>query len=84
MVYLHAELASYDLPHGNLKTGNVLLAPDFEPILTDYGLIPLVNPSAAPNVLFAFKSPESPHVSPKSDVYCFGIVLIEILTSRFP
>lgn len=83
MAYLHAELA-YDLPHGNLKTGNVLLATDFEPILADYGLIALINPSAAPNVLFAFKSPEAPHVSPKSDVYCFGVVILEILTGKFP
>ncbi|PKU84927.1 pollen receptor-like kinase 3 [Dendrobium catenatum] len=84
MSYLHAELDSYDLPHGNLKTGNVLLGPDFEPILADYGLIALVNPAAAPNVLFAFKSPEAPHVSPKSDVYCFGVVILEIITGKFP
>ncbi|KAG0501849.1 hypothetical protein HPP92_001921 [Vanilla planifolia] len=87
MAYLHAELSTYELPHGNLKTGNVLLTPDFEPLLTDFGLAALVNPSNAPNLLFAYKTPEAlqlHQVSPKSDVYCFGIVVLEILTGKFP
>ncbi|KAK8969257.1 putative inactive leucine-rich repeat receptor-like protein kinase [Platanthera guangdongensis] len=84
MAYLHAELASYDLPHGNLKTANVLLGDDFEPLLADYGLIALANSTAASAALFAHKSPEAPHVSHKSDVFCFGVVILEILTGRFP
>ncbi|KAL0909482.1 hypothetical protein M5K25_020356 [Dendrobium thyrsiflorum] len=87
MAYLHAELVSYEVPHGNLKTANVLLSPTFDPLLADYGLIALVNPDVAPTVLFSFKAPEAQHlrhVSPKSDVFCFGVVLLEILTGKFP
>ncbi|KAI0495691.1 hypothetical protein KFK09_021994 [Dendrobium nobile] len=87
MAYLHAELVSYEVPHGNLKTANVLLSPTFDPLIADYGLIALVNPDVAPTVLFSFKSPEAQHlrhVSPKSDVFCFGVVLLEILTGKFP
>ncbi|XP_072991942.1 pollen receptor-like kinase 3 [Typha latifolia] len=85
--YLHAELRSLDCPHGNLKSGNVLLGADFEPLLVDYGFLGLINTSQAPHAMFAFKSPESllhRHVSPKSDVYCLGVVLLELLTGKFP
>ncbi|XP_020573839.1 pollen receptor-like kinase 3 [Phalaenopsis equestris] len=87
MAYLHAELISYEVPHGNLKTANVLLSPTFDPLLADYGLIAFINPDVAPSVLFSFKAPEAQHlrhVSPKSDVFCFGVVLLEILTGKFP
>ncbi|XP_008786941.2 pollen receptor-like kinase 3 [Phoenix dactylifera] len=87
IAYLHVELAALDVPHGNLKSGNVLLRPDFDPILVDYGFIGLVNPSQASQVMFSYKSPETlqyRHVSPKSDVYCLGVVMLEVLTGKFP
>ncbi|KAK1264338.1 putative inactive leucine-rich repeat receptor-like protein kinase [Acorus gramineus] len=85
MSYLHSELSqTHTLPHGNLKSGNVLLSSDFDPLLTDYGLHPLVTPSVAPSALLAFHSPESHNPSPKSDVYCLGILVLEILTGKFP
>ncbi|KAJ0983792.1 hypothetical protein J5N97_002148 [Dioscorea zingiberensis] len=85
--YLHAELVATDIPHGNLKSGNVLLNANFDPLIADYGYITLVNPSVACNTMFAYKSPEAiqhRHVSPKSDVYCLGIIILEILTGKFP
>lgn len=87
MAHLHSELSSADIPHGNLKSGNVLLSPDFEPLLVDYGFLPLVNPSLASAAMFAYRSPESlrhHHISAKSDVYCLGILLLELLTGKFP
>ncbi|KAJ7963311.1 putative Receptor-like kinase [Quillaja saponaria] len=86
MHYLHTELAS-ELPHGNLKSSNVLLGPDYEPLLSDYGFIALINTINRPQGLFAYKAPEAVQygqVSPKCDVYCFGIVILEILTGKFP
>ena len=87
MHYLHKELSSSDLPHGNLKSSNVLLGPEYEPLLIDYGFIHLVNPSSFNHTLFAYKSPEaSQHnqISPRSDVFCLGVVILEILTGKFP
>ncbi|XP_061343497.1 pollen receptor-like kinase 3 [Gastrolobium bilobum] len=87
MTYLHTELASSNLPHGNLKSSNVLLGPDYEPMLVDYGFIHLVNPSSARQALFAYKAPEAAQqgqVSPICDVYCLGVVILEILTGKFP
>ncbi|CAA2972466.1 pollen receptor-like kinase 3 [Olea europaea subsp. europaea] len=85
--YLHAELASLELPHGNLKSSNVLLTATYEPLLTDYGFCSLINSTQGSQVLVAYKSPEAvlQHpVSPKSDVYCLGIIIFEILTGKFP
>jgi len=87
MRYLHKELASSDLPHGNLKSSNVLLGPDNEPMLVDYGFSRMVNPSSAAQILFAYKAPEAAQhgqISHGCDVYCLGVVILEILTGKFP
>ncbi|XP_030530433.2 pollen receptor-like kinase 3 [Rhodamnia argentea] len=85
--FLRSEFASYDLPHGNLKSSNVLLDADYEPLLSDYAFHPLINSAQAAQAMFAYKAPESlqnQQVSPKCDVYCLGIVILEILTGKFP
>lgn len=87
MQFLHEEFASYELPHGNLKSSNVLLSETYEPLISDYAFLPLLQPDSASQALFAFKSPEfaqSQQVSPKSDVYCLGVVLLEVMTGKFP
>ncbi|KAG4937912.1 hypothetical protein JHK85_044636 [Glycine max] len=87
MHYLYTVLGSSDLPHGNLKSSNVLLGPDNEPMLVDYGFSHMVNPSTIAQTLFAYKAPEAAQqgqVSRSCDVYCLGVVIIEILTGRFP
>lgn len=84
--YLHTELASYDLPHGNLKSSNVLLTPDNEPLLSEYGFSPLTNPSVIGQAQIAYKAPEIAKfgISPKCDVYCLGLIILEILTGKYP
>lgn len=75
------------VPHGHLKSSNVLLDDSFEPILTDYALLPVMNRSHASQVMVAFKSPEcAQHGKPskKSDIWSFGILILEILTGKFP
>ncbi|KAF8027928.1 hypothetical protein BT93_E0760 [Corymbia citriodora subsp. variegata] len=87
LAFLHSELASYDLPHGNLKSSNILLSSDYEPLLNDYGFHPLINPSQVAQTLFAYKAPEISQqgsISPKCDVYCLGLIILEVLTGKFP
>lgn len=85
--YLHTEYASAEVPHGNLKSCNVLLTTSYEPLLSDYGFYPLINSAQASQALFALKTPEYiqyQQVAPKSDIYCFGIIILEIVTGKFP
>uniref|UniRef100_A0A0E0L8Z6 non-specific serine/threonine protein kinase n=1 Tax=Oryza punctata TaxID=4537 RepID=A0A0E0L8Z6_ORYPU len=85
--FLHGELAGHEVPHGNLKSANILLAPDFEPLLVDFGYSGLINHMQSPNSMIAHRAPEcaAGHpVSAKADVYCLGIVLLELLTGKFP
>ncbi|GMI89397.1 pollen receptor like kinase 3 [Hibiscus trionum] len=85
--YIHTQLATYVVPHGNLKSSNVLLTESYDPLLNDYGFHPFVNSDSVAQGLFAYKSPEclqNQHVSPKSDVYCLGVVILEIMTGKCP
>ncbi|GMH04006.1 hypothetical protein Nepgr_005845 [Nepenthes gracilis] len=85
--YVHQ---AWRLVHGNLKSSNVLLGSDFEACITDYGLAALADSSSLddPNSL-GYKAPEirkSSHHIPtsKSDVYAFGVLLLELLTGKLP
>ncbi|KAL4320104.1 hypothetical protein GQ457_18G001670 [Hibiscus cannabinus] len=86
--YIHTQLATNVVPHGNLKTSNVLLTETYDPLLTNYGFHPFINSDRVAQRLFAYKSPEclqnQQHVSPKSDVYCLGIVILETMTGKYP
>ncbi|KAG6522144.1 pollen receptor-like kinase 3 [Zingiber officinale] len=87
LAYLHTELPFIDAPHGNIKSGNVVLTLDFEPRLTDFGFLPMVNASQAGTVMQCLRTPEvlaGRPVSPRSDVYCFGVLLLELMTGKFP
>ncbi|KAG8388473.1 hypothetical protein BUALT_Bualt02G0129400 [Buddleja alternifolia] len=86
LAYLHAELPTLTVPHAHLKSSNVLLGKDFDPLLMDYTLVPVVNPPQVHNVLVAYKSPEyaqQGHTCKKTDVWCLGILILETLTGKF-
>ncbi|XXG64378.1 hypothetical protein AAC387_Pa05g2349 [Persea americana] len=86
--YLHNELPILTLPHGHLKSSNVLLNDSFEPILMDYALAPVMNKDHARQLMVAYKSPECVQhvnqVNRKSDVWSLGILILEIMTGKFP
>ncbi|KAG7026196.1 Pollen receptor-like kinase 1, partial [Cucurbita argyrosperma subsp. argyrosperma] len=87
MSYLYTSLPSIAAPHGHLKSSNVLLDESLEPLLTDYGLIPVANVEHGQTLMMAYKSPEYAHlgrISKKTDVWSFGILILEMLTGRFP
>ncbi|KAJ9548417.1 hypothetical protein OSB04_020960 [Centaurea solstitialis] len=85
--YLYNKLPSLIVPHGHLKSSNVLLERNYEPLLTDYGLVPLTNPELAREIMMAYKSPEykqTGRISKRTDIWCLGILILEIMTGKIP
>ncbi|KAJ8760155.1 hypothetical protein K2173_011011 [Erythroxylum novogranatense] len=86
MAYLYNELPIM-VPHGHLKSSNVLLDDSMEPLLTDYALRPVINPESAHSLMVAYKSPEYTlhgRTTNKTDIWSLGILILEILTGKFP
>ncbi|KAJ8553167.1 hypothetical protein K7X08_023845 [Anisodus acutangulus] len=87
LAYLHNELPSLALPHGHLKSSNVLLDKYYNPLLMDYTLVPLVNLSQVQHLLVAYKAPEYAQlgrITRKTDVWSLGILILETLTGKLP
>ncbi|GER36940.1 leucine-rich repeat protein kinase family protein [Striga asiatica] len=75
--------------HGNIKPSNILLTPDMEPVISDFGLDWLVHGPArhvnnvGPTSLYrAPESLDNPKPSAKWDVYSLGILSLEMLTGK--
>ena len=87
LAYIHQ---ASKLVHGNLKSSNVLLGPDFEACLTDYCLAILADTTVSDDDVNSagYRAPETRksirQATPKSDVYTFGVLLLELLTGKLP
>ncbi|KAL7589179.1 pollen receptor-like kinase 2 [Lactuca sativa] len=82
---LYIKLPSLIVPHGHLKSSNVLLNKNYEPLLADYGLVPVTNPEHAFDLMMAYKSPEYKQhgrISKRTDIWCLGIMILEVLTGK--
>uniref|UniRef100_A0A0E0K883 Protein kinase domain-containing protein n=1 Tax=Oryza punctata TaxID=4537 RepID=A0A0E0K883_ORYPU len=92
LAYLHHDCRPQVL-HLNIKSSNIMLDKDFEAKLSDYGfgkLLPVLGSYELSRLHAAigYIAPElaSPSLrySDKSDVFSFGVVLLEIVTGRKP
>ncbi|TYJ98108.1 putative inactive receptor kinase [Cucumis melo var. makuwa] len=84
LAHLHV---SGKLVHGNIKSSNILLRPNHDAAVSDFGLNPLFGASTPPNRIAGYRAPEvveTRKVTFKSDVYSFGVLLLELLTGKSP
>ncbi|PKI43965.1 hypothetical protein CRG98_035641 [Punica granatum] len=92
LAYLHED-SNPRVIHRDFKSSNILLEHDFTPKLSDFGLARAAqdegNRQVSTQVMgtFGYLAPEyamTGHLLVKSDVYSYGVVLLELLTGRKP
>ncbi|KAL0304120.1 UNVERIFIED_CONTAM: putative inactive receptor kinase [Sesamum radiatum] len=74
-----------ELVHGNIKASNIFLNSQHYGIVSDLGLGNMIEPTCMPTALcYAPEVKNAGDVSQASDVYSFGILLLELLTRKSP
>lgn len=90
LLYLHEEWEQCVI-HRDIKSSNIMLDSNFNVKLGDFGLARLLDHELGPQIAtglagtFGYMAPEyitSRRASKESDVYSFGIVLLEIATGK--
>ncbi|KAL3721000.1 hypothetical protein ACJRO7_005765 [Eucalyptus globulus] len=91
LAYLHEE-CNPRIIHRDIKAANILLESNFEAKVADFGLAKFASDAdthVSTRVMgtFGYLAPEyasSGYLTEKSDVFSFGVVLLELITGRRP
>ena len=87
IAFLH-EKGGSKFTHGNIKSSNVLLSNNHNATATsDYSLGPIFGSSPTASRIVGYRAPEvlqTRKITQKSDVYSYGVLLLELLTGKSP
>ncbi|KAH0976735.1 hypothetical protein GBA52_026454 [Prunus armeniaca] len=92
LAYLHHDCIP-PIVHRDIKSNNILVGPQYESFLADFGIAKLLSSpecGRASNTVagsYGYIAPEygySLRITEKSDVYSYGVVLLEVLTGKEP
>ncbi|XP_061355187.1 probable inactive receptor kinase At4g23740 [Gastrolobium bilobum] len=87
IAYIHAQHGG-KLIHGNIKSSNIFLNSQGYGCLSDIGLATLMSPIPPPALRAtgyrAFEVTDTRKATPASDVFSFGVLLLELLTGKSP
>ncbi|XP_044487589.1 probable inactive receptor kinase At2g26730 [Mangifera indica] len=73
LAFMHEKLHEDGIAHGNLKSTNILFNKNMDPCVSEYGLMAIENQG---------QSSAAQSSSFMSDVYGFGVILLELLTGK--
>ncbi|XP_020584399.1 probable inactive receptor kinase At5g58300 [Phalaenopsis equestris] len=87
IAHLHAE-GNGRFVHGNIKSSNILVTPERQASVIDFGLASITRtPASSSRAVVGYRAPEtfqSRRFTQQSDIYSFGVLLLEMLTGKAP